>query len=50
MIQFKYILGQQPIGVKCRNEQFIDPLIDTLTDFYERVYPSEMSRGSDPTP
>jgi hypothetical protein len=49
MIEIQHILGEKSIGVKSRNEQFIDPLIDTLADFYEFVGRSEMPGDNHPS-
>jgi hypothetical protein len=49
MIKIQHILSEKSIGVKSRKEQFIDPLIDTLADFYEFVGRSEISGDNHPS-
>src|SRR5450432_4131733 len=49
MIKIQHILSEKSIGVKSRKEQFIDPLIDTLADFYEVVGRSEISGDNHPS-
>jgi len=41
-------IGEDHLECSTSMLQFIDPLIYTLANFYECVYTSEMSRGSDP--